>query len=97
MDSMSDFGLEDSRKDHSHPMFTFNPDGPADIPVLMVCSDKFVVELELSPGYKLLRPKRCGKFIRTAISIECFKLSVVLREREKKDPIRGLSDSHEFM
>lgn len=95
MDSMSDDGLEDSRKDHSHQMFTSNPDGPDDILVLTVCSDKFVAELESSPGYKLLRPKRCGKFIRTAIRIKCFKLSVE-RERER-DPIRGLSDSHEFM
>lgn len=84
------------RKNHSHQMFTSNPDGSADLLVLMVCSDKFVVELEPSPGYKLPKPKRCGKFIRTAIRIECFKLSVVLRKK-KRDLIRGLSDSHEFM
>lgn len=70
-------------------MFTSNPEGSADILVLMVCSDKFVKELEPAPGYKLPRLKRCGKFIRTAIRIECFKLSVVLRrkkrERERPD------------
>lgn len=66
-------------------MFTSNPGGSADILVLMVCSDKFVIELELSPGYKLPRPKRCGKFIRTAIRIECFKLSVVWRKKGRLD------------
>lgn len=67
------------RKNHSHQMFTSNPDGSADMLVLMVCNDKFVIELDPSPGYKLLRPKHYGKFTETAIRIECFKLSVVLR------------------
>lgn len=61
-------------KNHSCQMFTSNPDGSADILVLMVCGDEFVIELEPSLGYKLLRLKWDGKFTRTAIRIECFKL-----------------------
>lgn len=62
------------RKNHSHLMFTSNPDGSADMLVLTVCSDKFVIELEPSLDYKLLRLKCYRKFTRTAIRIECFKL-----------------------
>ena len=76
-------------------MFNSNPDGSADMLVLMSWNNEFVIESEPSTGYKFPRLKYCRKFIRSAITIDCFKLSQLYWTESKPD--EGISGSREAM